>query len=111
MSDVSRRAVLRTAVGAIGAAVGAALVAPGVGAAGIAGHLSNDDIIRAWKDEEFGSSLTDEQRAQLPEHPSGAIETSDLDLDQARRAGDRTFSQGCYGKTCKERVCCRYSCR
>ena len=111
MSEVSRRAVLQTAVGAIGAAVGAALVAPVVRAAGAGGRLSDDDIIRAWKDEAFRNSLTDEQRAQLPDHPSGAIELSDIGFDRAGGAGDRTFNQGCYGKTCKERVCCRYSCR
>lgn len=36
--------------------------------------MSNLDIIRAWKDEGFRRRLSQEQRAQLPEHPSGAIE-------------------------------------
>ena len=41
--------------------------------------MSNLDIIRAWKDEEYRRSLTEEQRAQLPEHPSGAVELQDTD--------------------------------
>ena len=34
--------------------------------------MSNLDIIRAWKDEEFRRTLTDEQHAQLPGAPGGA---------------------------------------
>lgn len=37
-------------------------------------------IIRAWKDEEYRMSLSQEQLALLPEHPSGMIELSDQDL-------------------------------
>ncbi|MBD2214268.1 mersacidin/lichenicidin family type 2 lantibiotic [Calothrix sp. FACHB-156] len=36
--------------------------------------MSNNDIIRAWKDEEYRNSLTEEQRSQLPENPAGLIE-------------------------------------
>jgi mersacidin/lichenicidin family type 2 lantibiotic len=37
-------------------------------------------VIRAWKDEEYRMSLSQEQLALLPEHPSGMIELSDQDL-------------------------------
>ncbi|HEX8433629.1 mersacidin/lichenicidin family type 2 lantibiotic [Archangium sp.] len=33
--------------------------------------MNADTIIRAWKDPEFRASLTSEQRAALPESPSG----------------------------------------
>ena len=95
MSDVSRREVLQVAVGAIGAAVGAALAGTSVRAADAAGQLSSEDIIRAWKDEEFRQGLSDAQRAQLPDHPAGAIEMSDLDADESWGAGIRTYSPGC----------------
>jgi len=109
MSDVSRRELLQTAVAAIGAAVGATLVAPVAGAAPATGQLSNDDIIRAWKDEEFRRSLTAEQAAQLPDHPSGDIEMSDAGLDEARAAGgQRTFSNGC-NRTCWGHCCLPYT--
>ena len=36
--------------------------------------------IRAWKDPDYRRSLTAEQRARLPAHPSGAIEFQDLDF-------------------------------
>jgi mersacidin/lichenicidin family type 2 lantibiotic len=43
--------------------------------------MSNDKIIRAWKDEAFRNSLSDAERAQLPEHPVGPIELSDTELE------------------------------
>lgn len=43
--------------------------------------MSQQDIIRAWKDAEFRVSLTDAQRSQLPENPAGAIELSDAILE------------------------------
>ena len=39
------------------------------------------DIIRAWRDEEYRNSLSEEQRAMLPESPIGMVELSDEDLD------------------------------
>jgi mersacidin/lichenicidin family type 2 lantibiotic len=38
------------------------------------------DIVRAWKDEEYRNSLSEEQRSQLPENPAGMIELSDEDM-------------------------------
>jgi mersacidin/lichenicidin family type 2 lantibiotic len=40
------------------------------------------DIIRAWKDEEYRMSLTEEQRSLLPDNPAGlaGMELSDDDL-------------------------------
>jgi len=39
--------------------------------------MSLDQIIRAWKDEEFRNSLTPEQRAALPANPAGLLELTD----------------------------------
>jgi len=39
------------------------------------------DIIRAWTDPEYRSSLHPDQLAQLPDHPAGAVELSDADLE------------------------------
>jgi mersacidin/lichenicidin family type 2 lantibiotic len=36
--------------------------------------MSNEDIIRAWKDEDYWNSLHEEQRSQLPENPAGTVE-------------------------------------
>ena len=39
------------------------------------------DVVRAWKDEVYYNSLTEQERATLPESPVGAIELGDDDLD------------------------------
>ncbi len=35
--------------------------------------MSLEEIVRAWKDEEFGDLLSPEQRAALPENPAGPL--------------------------------------
>jgi mersacidin/lichenicidin family type 2 lantibiotic len=42
--------------------------------------MSNPNIIRAWKDPGYRSTLSPSQRAALPPHPAGAIEISEGDL-------------------------------
>ena len=44
--------------------------------------MSNFDVIRAWKDEEYRLSLSDDEQALLPVNPAGSIELSDELLDQ-----------------------------
>ena len=39
--------------------------------------MSNFDIIRAWKDEDYRNSLTEEQKSQLPENPAGVVDLND----------------------------------
>ncbi len=43
--------------------------------------MSKKDIIRAWKDEEYRRSLSEAERAKLPEHPAGLIELTDVELN------------------------------
>lgn len=43
--------------------------------------MSNIDIIRAWKDEDYRNSLTEEQRSMLPENPAGLIELDDNEME------------------------------
>lgn len=38
------------------------------------------DVIRAWKDPVYRASLTPEELAQLPDHPSGVLEIQDEQL-------------------------------
>lgn len=42
--------------------------------------MSSLDIIRAWKDEDYRLSLSDSQRALLPDSPVGLVELSDVDM-------------------------------
>jgi mersacidin/lichenicidin family type 2 lantibiotic len=44
--------------------------------------MSNIDIIRAWKDEEYRLSLTPEQLAALPVNPAGQMELVEAELEE-----------------------------
>lgn len=44
--------------------------------------MSNDEIIRAWKDEEYRNSLNAERKAQLPENPAGIADLTDEELNE-----------------------------
>ena len=63
------------------------------------------ELVRAWKDEEYRETLTAEQRAQLPEHPSGPVEFGEPQLEDeslfgpaARRCKfiSHNYSHKCY---------------
>lgn len=45
--------------------------------------MSTLDIVRAWKDDEYCESLSDTQRASLPQNPAGVIELTDAQLSAA----------------------------
>jgi mersacidin/lichenicidin family type 2 lantibiotic len=45
--------------------------------------MNRESIIRAWKDPAYRASLSPEQRAELPEHPSGVAELDEGALGQA----------------------------
>ncbi|MFN6569523.1 mersacidin/lichenicidin family type 2 lantibiotic [Dendronalium sp. ChiSLP03b] len=44
-------------------------------------NISDIDVVRAWKDEEYRSSLTEVQRAQLPENPAGLVDLTDEEIN------------------------------
>ena len=46
--------------------------------------MSVADAIRAWKDEDYLMSLSDHDRASLPENPAGDVRL-DLDLVKSSR--------------------------
>jgi mersacidin/lichenicidin family type 2 lantibiotic len=45
--------------------------------------MSQENIIRAWKNENFRQQLSEKERALLPEHPAGSIELTDEELGNA----------------------------
>ena len=72
--------------------------------------MSNKKAIRAWKDEEFRLSLSEAERASLPQNPAGPIELSDAELGAVRGGIFHTFracSVGCYPTF----LCTVYPCR
>jgi len=67
------------------------------------------DIIRAWKDEEYRLSLSEEEQALLPANPAGLTELSDDELDsivggtivcQASAARNCNNSGNCVSAVC-----------
>jgi mersacidin/lichenicidin family type 2 lantibiotic len=58
------------------------------------------DIIRAWQDREYRESLSDEERAKLPENPVGQIELTEDELTEVIGAAQSGSSVGCNTKTC-----------
>jgi mersacidin/lichenicidin family type 2 lantibiotic len=42
--------------------------------------VSHKNIIRAWKDQEYRDSLSAEQRALLPDNPTGTIDLSEAEM-------------------------------
>jgi len=64
--------------------------------------MSQQDIIRAWKDEEFRNSLSEDQRSQLPENPAGIIEMADATLESVvgGQGGDGTGTGQGTGGNC-----------
>ena len=42
--------------------------------------MKNIDIVRAWKDPEYRQSLSEAEKAFLPEHPAGLTELTDAEM-------------------------------
>jgi mersacidin/lichenicidin family type 2 lantibiotic len=60
--------------------------------------MSTEQIIRAWKDEAYRKSLSEVERAQLPEHPAGLVELTDEQMESV--AGGTTGNWCSYWFRC-----------
>lgn len=60
--------------------------------------MSTVDIIRAWKDKNYRESLSEVERALLPDHPAGAIELPENVLVSI--VGEAGAGWTKYGETC-----------
>ena len=58
--------------------------------------MSKDQIIRAWKDQEYRNSLSPAQQARIPENPAGLIDLSDEEMQAAFGGADVDPGQGPY---------------
>lgn len=57
--------------------------------------MSNLNIIRAWKNEEYRNSLNAAELAALPQNPAGLIELTDADLDLVAGGALARCSKNC----------------
>ncbi len=73
--------------------------------------MKSKNVIRAWKDEEYRLSLSNAERAVLPEHPAGAMELTDAELGAAAGGAILPQSAACptVGLPClswRNTLCC-----
>ncbi len=66
--------------------------------------MSKIDVIRAWKDPEYRSNLSEAELGALPDNPAGPMELTDDELDSA--AGGDTA-----GYLCTLRYNCNSECK
>jgi mersacidin/lichenicidin family type 2 lantibiotic len=57
--------------------------------------MSQNDVIRSWKDAKFRNSLSANELANLPENPAGAVELNTEDLVMVN--GGATLAMYSYG--------------
>jgi mersacidin/lichenicidin family type 2 lantibiotic len=70
--------------------------------------MSNNKIIRAWKDPAYRNSLSQAERAALPANPAGSVEISDADLGKVA-GGIAIFSLYCTFY-CNTQICPSHPC-
>ena len=59
--------------------------------------MKTNEVVRAWKDEDYRDTLTAENRAELPQNPAGAIEFEQPELeDETLFVGKLTHGGGCH---------------
>ena len=51
--------------------------------------MKPEQIIRAWKDENYRRSLSDAERALIPANPAGKIDLTDAQLEQVVGGGKK----------------------
>jgi len=66
--------------------------------------MSNNHIIRAWKDSNYRNSLSEAERAALPPNPAGMIELTDAELNAV--SGGATIPISPKPRTCGQLCVC-----
>jgi len=51
--------------------------------------MAKNMLVRAWKDEEYRLSLSEAERAMLPENPAGNLELTDAELELVTGGSDK----------------------
>jgi mersacidin/lichenicidin family type 2 lantibiotic len=69
--------------------------------------MKKDEIIRAWRDQDYFLSLSDEQRGLLPANPAGMIELSQDALTTVLGASHSTCFVSCHPYSTE---CCTNNC-
>ena len=70
--------------------------------------MSIQNVVRAWKDPQYRSSLSEMERAVLPDHPAGSVELTDEDLGLV--AGGRKPQNYTWMTVTNGHICCSTGC-
>ena len=73
-------------------------------------QLSTEDVIRAWEDTKFRSSLTEEQWNALPQNPAGQLRTGEFQGDLQLASGNNCSGNSCSGNNCSGNNCSGNNC-
>ncbi len=70
--------------------------------------MRTDDIVRAWRDQDYFLGLSPAQRASLPANPAGLVELSSDALSNVLGASHNTCFVSCQCDTCfsARTMCC-----
>lgn len=73
--------------------------------------MKKDEIIRAWRDQDYFLSLSDDQRSILPANPVGMVELSQESLTNVLGASHTTCWTSCHNsseccESCWSASCC-----
>ena len=68
--------------------------------------MSHAEIIRAWKDEAYRSSLSEAEMETIPEHPAGLIELPDSALGEAAGGTGSVWVCSCLGPCPTDNFAC-----
>jgi mersacidin/lichenicidin family type 2 lantibiotic len=58
------------------------------------------DVVRAWKDAEYRASLSEAERASLPENPVGTIEIAESELEHVAGGYEQEDCKTLCGGSC-----------
>jgi mersacidin/lichenicidin family type 2 lantibiotic len=58
--------------------------------------MQTNEIVRAWKDEDYRGTLTAVDRAEVPGHPAGVIEFEQPELEDETLFRGGKISHGCH---------------
>jgi mersacidin/lichenicidin family type 2 lantibiotic len=68
--------------------------------------MSESDIVRAWKDEQYRNSLSADQQAEVPVNPAGEVELDDDELKEVDGASSNpALTAGCCQQTVNTDTC------
>lgn len=68
--------------------------------------MSHRKIVRAWRDYDFWLSLSEGERARIPENPAGVIELMDAEMEFVAGGSDTTDTCGSCTSFYSKVPCC-----